>query len=181
MRLFIAIPLSPAVKAKLCKLYEPLENIRWQPAQQLHLTLRFIGEAQEQERKIIQEKLEGVHQASFEWVMQGVRSFPEKGSPKIIWVGIQKNESLLHLYKAIKQCCAGRGYETSKRRFQPHITIGRVKGTPLKKVRTFLNRHKNWGPETMQVQAFGLFASRLNPEGAVHETLKRYLLKKNKP
>lgn len=142
MRLFIAIPLSEAVREKLSGLYQSMDGMRWESQSQLHITLKFLGETDRDQLSELIRDLKNIRHTAFQMTISGFGTFPEKGRPKILWIGVTKPEPLKDLHQKIEQQCVEMGFEAEDRPFVPHITLARIKGTPRRDVMSFINQHK---------------------------------------
>ena len=173
-RLFIAIPLPETLREQITGLYDPMRNIAWTRPSQLHLTLRFLGDVDDRYGKSIEERLERVEVEPFLISLSGVGSFPPRGPARVIWVGAgHAHPRLGQLRQQIDDAVLATGLPIDVRLFHPHVTLGRVRNdaTPGAAIE-FIKRHRDFEAAPFRVEAFQLFASELQPAGAVH-TLKR--------
>lgn len=177
MRLFIAIPLPEPVKKQLADLQQPMEGMRWQQEEQMHLTLKFLGSTDRTKARKLQEKLKQVGCLAFDMTLAGFGYFPEGGEPKVLWVGIDENEALNNLQHTVEHICISTGFDAEDRPFKPHITIARVRGTSKRDVHSFINQHKRFRIPEIPVEEFVLYESKLDPEGATHHRLDTFRLK----
>lgn len=134
MRLFVAIELDESVRTKLARLQKELaracEGIRWIPAKQLHLTVKFLGEVEDRRVAEICRSVEaGVKGVpAFDMTVEGCGCFPPRGAVRIVWAGCQDPSGLLS--RCVASACGpleAAGFPPEDRPFSPHITIGRVK------------------------------------------------------
>lgn len=176
MRLFVAIDLPEAVKEQLTMISCGLPGARWVKPEQLHLTLRFIGEVDGSTFLDIQEGLAEVSCESFPMQLQGIGFFPPRKKPRVIWVGIEKNEQLLRLRNRIESVLVRTGLEPERRKFAPHITLARLNKTPSSKVGRFLEQHNLFISPLFQVNEFRLYSSVINAKGAKHFVEQEYPL-----
>lgn len=177
MRLFLAIPLPDDVKQRLGDLQQPMEGIRWQPPRRYHLTLRFIGEADRDLTQAIHKQLEEIKIPPFKLNLKAPGYFPENRYPRVLWAGVEEESQLMELQRKIEQVCREAGLKPEKRKYNPHITLGKVKGAPKQDVLSFINQHKRFRMSDIPVTEFILYSSRLHPDGAIHKPLERYSLK----
>jgi len=133
-RVFTAIDLTPNVIQKIVDYEKSFQKqfptiLRWTKSDQLHLTLKFVGELGEKDLKLISEELHENFstQARFPLDFSGSGIFPSLKSPRIFWIGIQSSAELLKLFKKNEESFQKFGYSPEKRPFQGHITIGRFK------------------------------------------------------
>lgn len=173
-RLFLAMALPAPVREQLTALYEPVRGIVWTRPEQLHLTLRFLGDVDVSLGETLEAALARVQVEPFVLPVAGVGSFPPRGPARVIWVGIgQGHPRLYQLRQQIDDTLLATGVAFDVRFFQPHVTLGRVKeGVPPGAVMQFLKRHREFEAAPIRAEAFRLYASTLHPSGAVH-TLKR--------
>ena len=167
-RLFVAIDLPTPVKNRLAPLCFGLPGARWVEPEQLHLTLRFIGDVDAMVFQDVREALAEVRSELFPLRLEGVGFFPPRGKPRVVWVGISKNEQLLLLRKRVESVLVRTGLEPEGRKFSPHITLARLKNTPPSKVGAFLSHHGLFITEDFSVSEFLLYSSVLSNKGAKH-------------
>lgn len=155
-------------------------DIRWTPPGNLHLTLRFIGEAGEEIRDRLIAPLGEIEIDRFNLCISGVGYFPPGKHPEIVWAGIEENTVLLNLQYRVETVCRAIGLKAEERSFMPHITIGRVKGASRGEVLSFVNRHKKLKIDGVPVDEFTLYESRLGSDEALHIPLQRFILRPHK-
>ena len=173
-RLFIAIPLPASVRDQLAARYEPTPSIIWTRPEQLHLTLRFLGDVDAEWGAKFETALGRVQVEPFLLPVAGLGAFLPHGTARVIWVGVGHGHPRLHqLRQQIDDALLATGFPLDVRIFHPHVTLGRVKeARPPAAAAEFLKRHRDFEAAPFRVEAFQLFASELRPSGAVH-TLKR--------
>jgi len=174
MRLFTAIALPDAVAESLLKLQHGVPGARWQTREQLHLTLRFIGETDGRETDI-DDALATVAAPAFPLRLKGVGSFGGK-TPRDLWAGVEASAPLEHLNRKIESALQRIGLEPEKRKFTPHVTLARLKGTRSGAVMDFLADHALYACEPFPVEGFILFSSKLTSDGAIYRPEKAYRL-----
>ena len=176
-RLFVAIDLPEQVKNSIREICSGLPEARWVDVNQLHLTLRFIGDADDSLFAAIKESLAGVSESAFSLTLQGVGCFPPKKTPRVLWVGINRNDTLIRLASEVEQRLVGIGLQPERRSFSPHITIARFRDTSPHKAADYLTRNSLFKTEAFPVEEFYLYSSTLTPKGAVHRREATYLLR----
>ena len=179
-RLFVAIDLPEYIQERLSSLCCGLPGARWIKAEQMHLTLRFIGDVDTNVFKDIQEALNDVRSTPFTMQLEGVGFFPPRGKPRVVWVGIRKIEQLVQLRNRIEAVLVQAGLEPEGRKYSPHITLARLKNTPSSKVGVFLSHNGMFTTEEFQVNEFFLYSSVLNSKGAKHYIEAGYSLNERK-
>ena len=175
-RLFVAIDLPAETKKELAAICFGLPGARWMPVDQLHLTLRFIGEVDGGLYKDIQEMLATVTMAPFTIRLQGVGHFPPRKRPRVLWVGIEACDLLMRLRGRIESILVRGGLEPEGRKYSPHITIARLQDTPLVKAGNFLAANGLFATTPFTVRDFLLYSSKLTPKGAIHTIEASYPL-----
>jgi 2'-5' RNA ligase len=174
-RLFIALQPPLAVREALIDTMEALDGARWQDDEQLHLTLRFVGEVERPVADDLAAALASIAWPSFEVALEGVSHFERKGVPSAIWARVLPTPELTGLRMKIERACdvAGLGRET--RRFTPHITIARL-GRHTGPIAPWLARHSGL-QATWRADGFSLFESHLLASGALYEVAAHYPLR----
>jgi 2'-5' RNA ligase len=175
MRLFVAIVLPDAVLRSLLAMQTGVPGARWQSRDQLHLTLRFIGETDGRQIAAIDDALASIHSPPFTLELKGVGSFGGR-PPRDIWVGVRASDALLHLQRKIESALQRAGCEPDGRKYTPHVTLARLKGAPNGRVMDFLADHALYASEPFSVDRFALFSSRLTPGGGIYRIEKTYRL-----
>lgn len=172
-RLFIALPLPEAVQIVLSQLAAPLPDVRWTPREQLHVTLRFLGDVDTAKISTMVERLSTVHVEPFLLPVEGVGAFPPKGTPRVVWSGLGSGHPRLHqLRKQIDDALLHLGLDFDVRTFHPHVTLGRCSDDAAPAVAKWLRTHQAFAGPSFRVDAFDLVASELRPSGAVHRVIE---------
>ena len=183
LRLFIAIELPSNIIDGLRNVQEELKDKSnkpsWAKPENIHLTLKFLGDIETNKIDSMVNILEGIagKSFSFEISVKGVGTFPAAGTPRVIWVGIEENKDMLQLYNNIEEGLAALGFEKERRDFKPHLTLGRIKFLNDRAgLRRGLEKVAGLNLARFAVAGFALFKSTLTPEGAIHTKLKEYTL-----
>ncbi len=171
MRIFVEVPLPEELKEKIGKLGKEVEQegIRLVKPQNMHATLKFLGEIPEKKLTDIEQKLRQIKFSSFRCSIKGVGVFPSESYIRVIWVGVESNGQLEKLAEEVMGALQGYGKDD---RFSAHITIARVK----KKVDTskFLEEHKNEDLGEFEVKGFNLMESVLSREGPSYSVVASF-------
>lgn len=167
-RFFIAIELPCEMKETLSSFCCDLPGMRWVPIDQIHLTLRFLGDVQPKETAGLKEALAAITFAPFPLTVQGVGHFPPHGHPRVLWIGLEESRPLLELQQRVEAVVTRVGIVPEERRFSPHITIARIKENASAAVALFEAKHRQLSFPPFTVDDFVLFSSVLGPKGATH-------------
>jgi len=178
-RLFIAVPIPVKMKDKLLSLKLNIPGARWVDRDQLHLTLKFIGEVKDQSLNDIRDNLSEILMEKFLLKIKGVGFFPPGNSPKVLWAGLEKQPELTRLRNKIDTNLNSLGIKRGGGKFRPHITLARLKSSNISRVLEFLKVNNPFLTELFQVKEFSLYSSRLYPDGAVHSLEAVYPLVKS--
>ena len=176
MRLFAGIALPDGVAQSLSALQAGVPGARWQTREQLHLTLRFIGEADGRTAAAIDDALAAISARPFTLELKGVGLFGGK-RPHTLWAGVAANDALFHLQRKIESALQRIGLEADRRRYTPHVSLARLKGTPNGHVIDFLADHALYASAPFAVNGFVLYSSLLTPNGSIYRAEKAYRLK----
>jgi 2'-5' RNA ligase len=180
IRAFIAIELPQEIRQRLDHVISQLKQrlgvtaIRWVPAENIHLTLKFLGDVSEANiemlKKILQVEAAGCSQ--FEISVGGLGAYPNTRHPRVIWVGIEAPPDLNNLQRAIEVATERLGYTKEERPFSAHLTLGRVSrnATPRDAhlIGEVLESKKVGFLGAAHIEAVHLFKSDLRPEGSVY-------------
>jgi 2'-5' RNA ligase len=168
-RLFVAIDLPNEIKDRLGRLCSGLSGAKWVKRQQMHLTLRFIGEVDHHQAEAIKAALGAIQQPPFEFRLKGVGQFPTRGKPRVLWVGVQAPPALNTLYQDIETRLRALNLPPDDHAFSPHITLARFKTLPNpENMRQYTNHHEAFATESIPVGSFILFSSQLSSSGSVY-------------
>lgn len=176
-RLFVALPPSEPARAALASLADGLARARWTPAEQLHLTLRFIGDVTEDQKEAVREALARVTGAPFPLGVEGVGRFPPRGNPGVVWAGVGNGHPFLHrLRQQVDDRLLASGVPFELTPFVPHFTLGRVREAHPATVEQWLKRHRDFAGPVWRVETFHLMASDPAPGGVTHRVLETFPL-----
>lgn len=173
LRLFVAIELPKTVKASLKTLQEKPPCARWATPDNLHLTLRFIGEVTSDQAEGIRLQLRGVRFRPFPLRMHKAGYFFRKPQA-VLWAGMEASDPLQALKNDIDEALRRAALAVAAERFVPHITVGRMKHAEKAELKAFAARHATWTAPAFTVTGFTLFNSVLNAKGATHNVVERY-------
>jgi 2'-5' RNA ligase len=181
LRVFVAIDLDPEVRGRLNDLVGELRprfrGARWVPAENLHLTLRFLGDAAEAAVDAVANGLaaELASTQGFVVEVRGMGVFPDRRRPRILWVGVAgPGRDLEDLQSRVERVSREAGFPPDRRRFEPHLTLARFR-EPVKNVDSALSASEDSFGETA-VGEVVIYESVLSGGPAVYRALRRIRL-----
>ncbi|HET60280.1 MAG TPA: RNA 2',3'-cyclic phosphodiesterase [Chloroflexi bacterium] len=192
IRLFIALTLPTAMQQHCVRLISTLKNdittgVRWEVGDKIHITLRFLGETPSTSLPSLTESLNSLAQAHAPIMLHlaGLGAFPNWRSPSVLWLGIVPNAALNQLQSDLEQRLAGAGILKDKRKFHPHLTLGRVNRNCTPEVIRQIQQacqQINLPPfSDFQAPHVVLFQSTLQRNGAIHHALHTIDLNESTP
>jgi 2'-5' RNA ligase len=168
-RLFVAIDLPNSTRRLLAGLDPHIRGVSWTEPDQMHLTLGFFGDVQENIDLRLRERLSAIEFGAFFLPVNGVGSFSSRGAPKIIWIGVGKaHPHLFQIHKRVHEAALAVGIEPELRPWHPHITVARCRDVSAQALRRFLQSNAEFDAGMIRVDAFHLYSSRLMPAGPIH-------------
>lgn len=174
-RLFVAIRPPEAIRDLLIDAMDDSADFRWQDDEQLHLTLRFVGEVERPTADDLADALGRIYAARFELHIAGVGRFEQLNSGAL-WAGVEPKAPIAALAAKVERICQSIGLEPERRAYHPHITLARWKGRRTRELKDFLERTGGLSSEPFTVDRFILFESRLSRHGAHYEAVATYPL-----
>lgn len=176
IRLFVALSLPDDLRQRLGTLCNGIREARWVQEENLHLTLRFIGEVEEPEVAYIMAALSSVQLGRFDLTLSGVGHFESRNKIRSLWAGIQNSPALDLLQQRIETVLTRHGLAPDGRKFSPHITLARLKQAPPAYVRTWLEGNSYFQAIPFEVDHFTLFESYRAHTGAIYTPLQEFPL-----
>ncbi|MBM3306928.1 MAG: RNA 2',3'-cyclic phosphodiesterase [Candidatus Eisenbacteria bacterium] len=182
VRAFVALELSPQLKAGILRAAETLERrgvrASWSRRATLHLTLKFIGDVDEAD---LPDVVDAVGRAAsgnrrFSFVARGAGAFPSPQRPRVIWIGVVPSDALFDLQGDVERELAAVGVPREERRWSPHITVGRVRDARTAGDLAGALATLRCPEDTVAVEEVLLMRSVLSPSGAIHEAIARFPL-----
>ena len=185
IRAFIAISLPSSVKELALQVRERFRDcgktVRWIDPKNVHLTIRFLGDIPEEKIEPVGQAIEKAveHFPPFQMKIDGIGAFPNLRHPRVIWMGVaEPTATLIHIEAKISENLAELGLSRDKKKFSPHITLGRVKSNEKKALLSKIIQSQELpGCLEIHVKSVELFKSELKPTGAIHSVLGRFNLK----
>ena len=177
IRLFVGVALPEDIRLTLAGLCGGVPGARWVATESFHMTLRFIGEVSEGEAEDIHTALGTINARTFSLMLSGVGHFESAGQVHTLWAGVEKNAELLALRARIESALVRIGLPPEGRRYSPHVTLARLKDTPIHRVSNFLALHGLFRAGPIPVGSFTLFSSFLKSSGALYHPEAEYPLR----
>jgi 2'-5' RNA ligase len=175
MRLFVALAIPTPVAQSIMLIQGGVPGARWQTREQLHLTLRFIGEVDGRDAAMLDDALTGIEAPGFDLQLHGVGQFGNK-QPHTLWASARSNEALMHLQRKVDNAIRRVGQPQDAHKFTPHVTVARLKHPEQGKVIEWLTHNALYTSPEFQVGAFQLYSSRLTSDGSVYAVERDYPL-----
>jgi 2'-5' RNA ligase len=170
-RLFVSIEPPESITERLGELNPNLRGVRWLEPPHMHLTLAFLGNVTAENQETLSKKLQAISWKPFFLPLIGVGTFPGKGWPKIVWVGVGSGHPhLFQLHKRVQEALLAANLEPDLRSFHPHVTLARCRDVSPQTIRPFLKSHAQFDAGLIHVESFCLNSSHLTPAGSVYTT-----------
>lgn len=172
----MALELAEEVRRRIGDLVSQLRprmpEVRWVRPEGFHLTLRFLGDATPGQVERVGGALEGAAAACpvSEGAIRGLGAFPDRGQPRILWLGLAVDPSVMALQAACERAAAAAGFAVERRPFKPHLTLGRWRESA---------KRPSFPPADLGsalLDTLTLFRSDLRPGGAIYTPLRRLAL-----
>ena len=180
-RLFIALKIPQDIREKIFNLPQKIVydygDYRWEPADKIHLTLKFIGDVDEELIEPICDSIGFISDYSaFKCNLTRFGFFYRLKDAKILWLGLSIDESIKDLVKKLNDKLAEFGIAAENREFKPHLTMLRIKNKTDKNFIDSFLKFK-FEPEKFISKKVSLMQSKLNPSGSVYSDVKIFNLK----
>lgn len=166
IRLFLGLDLPPDLRERLGALGAGLPGAHWVPEDNLHITLRFIGEVAEHVADDLHDALVGLRAPAFTLDIAGVGTFGGSAA-HTLWAGVERAAPLVHLRDKIESALVRAGQKPEGRKFTPHITLAKLRDSSPARLRAFLAAHAPLRAE-IEVERFVLFSSHLGAGDPVY-------------
>ena len=180
MRLFVALEIPSAVLENFAALLEALRAVspqtRWVRAENLHVTLKFIGEVPEAQLPAIRGALTGVRcEQPVALDFRGLGFFPDDKQPRVFWAGIKASPNLKNLAVDVDRASEKVGIPREKCPFSPHLTLARFEPPRLpEKLRAAIQENAARDFGSLRSGEFHLIESKLKPSGAEYTKLESF-------
>jgi 2'-5' RNA ligase len=177
-RLFFALPVSEEIREKCIAIQDDgrkqAPSVRWGDPAQLHVTLVFLGELEPpqdiQVKEVVQDIANNIPPFSVE--VSGLGVFPERQSPKVIWIGVSASPLLMSIQQRLANGVAAFGIPLETRPYRPHLTLGRIrKGAETDCLAPWMKQEEEVKLGRCEIKEVMLMESELRPEGSLYKCL----------
>ncbi len=191
IRTFIAIPLPNQVRdylSNIIKVFKetfPGNAVKWVHPDNIHITLKFLGDVSKSNLHILFDKLDSKNQFfPFTLTLNKIGAFPSIYKPQVIWAGTTNHEILIEIVKFIERSTSLINEEKEPKSFVPHMTIARlrpgIKNNQIDELKREIYKYKEIESLSFEVNHYCVFQSFLNSKGPIYTALRRYdLYEKN--
>jgi RNA 2',3'-cyclic 3'-phosphodiesterase len=176
MRLFVGLALPLDIRHRLQALCSGIAEARWVKPENMHITLRFVGDVNGEDVDDLNDALAKISCPSFNLSLGSVDCFGSSKGVRSVWAGVEKSQELEQLQARVESTISRLGYGPEERKFTPHITLARFKKTRADKIAPFFESNIGFVSGPFPIEKFTLFRSHLGHEGAHYETLGEYPL-----
>lgn len=187
IRTFIALEIDNKIKERIIEVQDRIKQTnslkgKWVPPNNLHLTLKFLGDTKPKLIEQIKDKIIecAKNECAATCSLSHIGAFPNERSARIIWAGIEDaNSQIIELAKKLEESIFRLGFEKEKRDFKTHITFCRTKQIlDHNKLKTILDEiNSNFEPQEFVISKITLFESNLTPKGPIYTNLFSHHLK----
>ena len=176
LRLFVGLALPDGVIARLSMICSGVPGADWVSPVNMHLTLRFIGEVEENAAEDIDALLAGIEVPAFSLELTGVNTFGEGTKARSLWAAVAPSAELSHLHAKVESAVVRAGQRPEGRKFTPHVTLAHLSRPQPPRLATFLEGNAAFQAGPFRIDRFTLFESRLGKGGSVYIPLVDYPL-----
>ncbi|WP_163960186.1 RNA 2',3'-cyclic phosphodiesterase [Sphingomonas insulae] len=178
MRLFVALRPLPMIRQILMDAMGGVPSARWQDDEQLHCTLRFIGEVDRPQAEDIAAALAAIRAEAPTVRIAGVGRFDHKGRTDTLWAALAPHDMLRHLARKVDQACIRAGLPPERRAYLPHITLARLPRAAgmAPEIASWLAVHAGLSSAVFTMPHILLYQSHLGRSGATYEPVARWSL-----
>ncbi len=175
-RLFVGLELPASVKETLLRVEAGIPGAHWQTENQLHLTLRFIGDVDGPTLGDVASALDLIEAPALELAIRGVGIFGNLKRTRALWAGVADNPALFHLQDKVESALVRMGLKPEPRKFHPHVTLARFGNPERHRLQDFLQVHDALAVPPFPVEHFTLFSSMATQKGSIYTVEETYPL-----
>ena len=174
MRLFVGLSFTNEIQLALSHLASGLDGVRWVKPENLHLTLRFVGDVSFREAVDLDWFLSTIDSEPFNLQLGGLGCFGKEEKPRALWVDIPPNKALSKLQGKVERGVMNAGFGAEGRKFKPHVTLARFRGRRPRNLRSYLSANGAFSTLPFTVSTFTLFESHLGHGGSHYVAINEY-------
>ena len=183
LRLFFAVELPPEVRARAAehaaRLRQSFPDVRagWERPEKMHVTLKFLGDVDASQLPPLARAAEVATRglSSFNLALEGAGSFPPRGAPRVLWLGLRDDAGrLARLQNRLEDECEREGFPREPRPFKPHLTLARLRTPHGARELAAVHGKTPFGPFAFQVTELLLIRSQLGPGGSRYTSISRH-------
>ena len=185
MRLFVALQIPDSIRNDYAKLIDDFRRLdakaapkkpKWVRPENLHVTLKFIGNTDPTKLDSIRTVLAGIRSPQgVQLLFRNIGFFPNAKRPRVIWGGMEASKNLAPLARALDQQIATLGFPSEERAFTPHLTLARLDPPTIAPgLRAAIEKHVTRDFGELHTSEFHLIESKLKPSGAEYTTLQSF-------
>ena len=175
-RLFVALAIPDDVAQAMAQVQHGVPGARWQSREQLHLTLRFIGDVDGVSGAAIRDALAGIEAPAFTLSPHSAGEFGGK-HPHALWAGVRASEALSHLQRKVETAVQRAGIAADRQKYTPHVTLARLSRPNIGRVVDWLSDHALFSAPAFPVAGFILYSSQLTSDGSIYRAEQAYRLR----
>ncbi len=176
-RLFTGFDLPQSNYQRLIDLQDKRLDVRWTPMENMHVTLRFIGDVVDDVERSVLKALEEVSESAFVTESRDVIAFPQLRAPRVIVAELAITPELQKLHEGISTVLQNAiGMQRERRPYRPHVTLARLRPPVDPRVRSYIQECPSPGLPPVQIDSFSLFVSSSGRGGVRYERIANYTL-----
>ena len=168
IRLFVGIELPNELRQRMALIQTGVERAQWVPTENIHLTLRFIGNILGDGEDDALDALETIHAPPFSLTLNGAGHFESRKRLRALWLSVERSDALIDLRNRIESALVRAGLEPERRKYKPHITIARINNGSPGIARSWLSANTMFRSVPFTVESFVLFSSHLSRDKAIY-------------
>lgn len=169
IRLFVGIGLSDETRDRLTELQSGVPGARWVAPENLHVTLRFVGDLDHGLAEDLADSLSLIRAPAFDMTLAGVGHFGQADKARILYAGVTRDPGLIHLRDKVESACVRSGLAPETRKFTPHVTLAHLRDTSPDRIGLFVATHQSLRCPPEPIEQFSLFSSWSVGEGRYYE------------
>ncbi len=187
IRAFFAIDLSIEIRSAIQQILIDFKKnsrlpIRWSPVENIHITLKFLGDVTESQVMLLEQNLPGLLAKTSQFPVEvgKLGAFPKLDQPRVIWIGCRFTDAGMQMQRSLEEALFELGFQKDERRFSPHLTLGRVanhaQSSDLAAISQLIRQKQIGSLGTINANDIHLFRSDLTPTGAKYRILRSFPL-----